>query len=83
MAVHDHDIPLNFMRLSGERRIVTSCNFQDPDFDVALKMLESGAFSVKEWFTHISIGEVPGWFDRITSGSGEKGAFKLLIDLGQ
>ena len=80
MAVHDHDIPLNFMRLSGERRIVTSCNFRDPDFDVALQMLESGQFSVKEWFTYTTLSEIPFWFDRITSGSGEKGAFKLVIE---
>ena len=80
MAVHDHDIPLNFMRLSGERKIVTSCNFKEPDFGIALGMLAAGELSVKEWFTMISLDEIPGWFDRITSMNSEKGVFKLIID---
>ncbi len=80
MAVHDHDMPLNFMRLSGERKIVTSCNFREPDFGVALEMLSKGQLSVKEWFTAISLDEIPEWFEKITSSNHEKGVFKLLID---
>ena len=80
MAVHDHDVPINFMKLSGERKIVTSCNFTDPDFPAALDMLSKGTVTVKEWFTPTTLDEIPGWFERITASDGEKGVFKLLID---
>lgn len=78
MAVHDHDIPLNFMQLSGERRVVTSCNFREPDFVEALRMLDAGEFRVKEWFRFVSLEEIPGLFAEITSGA-EKSVFKLVI----
>ena len=32
LAVHDAEIPLNFLRLGSERKIVTSCNFEIGDY---------------------------------------------------
>jgi L-iditol 2-dehydrogenase len=81
MAVHDHQVPFNFLRLSGERKIVTSCNFKEANFKIALKMLEAGEFQLKDWFTPTTLESVPQWFHEIVSQAGEKGVFKLVIDL--
>ena len=80
LAVHDEEIPLNFLRLGSERRIVTSCNFEVGDYPKALAWLESGKFKVKDWLTPIKLEEAPGWFEKITSNPDEKGAFKLVVD---
>lgn len=80
LAVHDEEIPLNFLRLGSERRLVTSCNFEVGDYPRALAWLESGRLQVRDWLTPVRLSEVPGWFERVTSASQEKGAFKLVID---
>jgi L-iditol 2-dehydrogenase len=80
LAVHDEDMPINFLRLGSERRIVTSCNFEVGDYPKALAWLEAGRLKVKEWQTVIPLAEAPGWFERITSHPEEKGAFKLVVD---
>jgi threonine dehydrogenase-like Zn-dependent dehydrogenase len=82
MAVHDHQFPMNYMRLSGERKIVTSCNFQEPDFAQALKMLARGDFQLQDWFTATNLDNIPAWFGRITKAGSEKEIFKLIIEPG-
>ena len=51
LAPHDEEIPFNFLRIGSERRIVTSCNFEQGDYPIALSWLENGRFRVKEWLT--------------------------------
>jgi threonine dehydrogenase-like Zn-dependent dehydrogenase len=80
LAIHDAEIPLNFLRLGSERKIVSSCNFEVGDYPKALAWLESGRLKVREWMTPTTLPELPSQFDRITSDSGEKGVFKLVID---
>jgi L-iditol 2-dehydrogenase len=79
LAVHDEEMPINFMSLGSERRIVTSCNFEEGDYPRALAWLEEGKFRVKEWQTRISLDEARSWFDRVTSGPAKE-VFKLVID---
>jgi len=80
LAVHDEEIPLNFLRIGSERKIVTSCNFEVGDYPLALSWLESGHLRVKEWLTTTTLNEIPAWFEKITSGDVEKGVFKLVIN---
>ena len=80
LAVHDEEIPLNFLRLGSERKIVTSCNFEVGDYPKALAWLESGRLRVREWITPTTLPEIPGLFDRITSDPDDKAVFKLVID---
>jgi len=80
LAVHDEEIPLNFLRLGSERRIVTSCNFEFGDYPKALSWLEAGRLKVKEWMTPTTLQELPGLFDQITSNPAEKGVFKLVVN---
>lgn len=80
LAVHDKEIPLNFLRLGSERRIVTSCNFEVGDYPRALAWLGSGRLRVDEWLTPVALSDVPEWFERVTKAPQEKGAFKLVID---
>jgi threonine dehydrogenase-like Zn-dependent dehydrogenase len=80
LAVHDEAVPLNFLRLGSERRIVTSCNFEIGDYPKALALLEAGRLKVKEWMTPTTLADLPGLFDRITSDPSQKGVFKLVID---
>ncbi len=79
MAVHDEEIPINFMRLGSERRIVTSCNFEVGDYPKALAWLAAKRLSVKEWLTPIRLNELPDWFEKVTSNE-DKGAFKLVVE---
>lgn len=80
LAIHDEAIPLNFLRLGSERRIVSSCNFEVGDYAKALSLLEAGRLRVKDWMTPTTLQELPALFDRITSTPAEKGVFKLVID---
>lgn len=77
MAVHDLDIPLNFMRLGSERRITTSSNFATGDYPIALSWLESGRFRVKDWLTEVKLEDIPRLFSE--AGQAGRGAFKLVI----
>lgn len=83
LAVHDEEIPLNFIRLGSERKIVTSCNFEVGDYPVALSWLASGRFRVREWLTPVKLEEIPAWFQHVTEKTGEKDIFKLVIDPGR
>ena len=77
MAVHDLDIPVNFLRLGSERRITTSSNFATGDYPIALSWLESGRFEVKDWMTEVKLADIPGLFaEAHTTG---RSAFKLVI----
>ncbi|MGZ5497527.1 MAG: zinc-dependent alcohol dehydrogenase [Candidatus Aminicenantales bacterium] len=77
MAVHDLDIPVNFLRLGSERRITTSSNFATGDYPLALSWLDSGRFQVKDWLTEVRLEDIPGLFAQAdTSG---RTAFKLVI----
>lgn len=80
MAVHDLDIPVNFLRLGSERRITTSSNFATGDYPLALSWLESGRFAVKHWLTEVRLEDVP----RVFAGNGATGrrAFKSVISAG-
>jgi threonine dehydrogenase-like Zn-dependent dehydrogenase len=80
LAVHDEDLPINFLKLGSERRIVTSCNFEIGDYPKALAWLEAGRLKVKDWQTKIPLADAPAWFERITANPNEKGAFKLVVD---
>lgn len=80
LAVHDEEIPLNFLRLGSERKIVTSCNFEVGDYPKALAWLESGRIRVKEWITPTTLPELPGWFERITTNPADKDVFKLVVN---
>ena len=77
MAVHDLDIPVNFLRLGSERRITTSSNFATGDYPIALSWLESGRFEVKDWLTEVRLEDVPGLFAEADAAG--RGAFKLVI----
>jgi threonine dehydrogenase-like Zn-dependent dehydrogenase len=77
LAVHDEPVELNIMRLGSERRLVTSCNFERKDFELALKWLTEARFKLDEWLTRIPLKELPKWFEAVHGG--EKGAFKLLV----
>ena len=77
MAIHDLDIPVNFLRLGSERRIATSSNFATGDYPWALSWLESGRFVVKDWLTEVRLEDVPRMFAE-ADGAGRR-AFKLVI----
>lgn len=77
MAVHDRDIPVNFVRLGSERRITTSSNFATGDYPLALGWLESGRLAIKDWLTEIRLEEIPRVFAE-TETTGRR-AFKLVI----
>ncbi|HEY3268669.1 MAG TPA: alcohol dehydrogenase catalytic domain-containing protein [Armatimonadota bacterium] len=79
MAVHDESIPLNFLRLGGERNIVTSCNFAAGDYPHALAWLESGRFQVKDWLTRITLAETPQRFTDVLANKADRSAFKMVI----
>jgi L-iditol 2-dehydrogenase len=76
MAVHDLDIPVNFMRLGSERRLTTSSNFATGDYPVALSWLAGGRFKVKDWLTEVRLEDIPRLFAE--AGSGHR-AFKSVI----
>ena len=78
MAVHDLDIPVNFLRLGSERRITTSSNFATGDYPWALSWLESGRFSVKDWLTEVRLEDVLGVFAEADAAG--RSAFKLVIE---
>ncbi len=80
LAVHDADLQLNSLQLGGERRIVTSCNFEIGDYPRALAWLSAGRLRVKEWMTPTTLPQIPSLFARITGNPDEKGVFKLVID---
>lgn len=77
MAVHDLDIPVNFLRLGSERRITTSSNFASGDYPIALSWLESGRFQVADWLTPVALDDVPRLFAEAESGG--RRAFKMVI----
>ncbi len=77
MAVHDLDIPVNFLRLGSERRITTSSNFATGDYPIALSWIESGRFEVKDWLTEVKLEDIPGLF--AAADAAGRGAFKLVI----
>jgi threonine dehydrogenase-like Zn-dependent dehydrogenase len=77
LAVHDEEVPINFLRLGSERRIVTSCNFEVGDFPRALAWLEAGRFRVREWLTPVEMDELPQRFAEAVSGG--RSAFKMVL----
>jgi L-iditol 2-dehydrogenase len=79
MAVHDREMPVNFLRLGSERRITTSCNFAAGDYPLALSWLESGRFRVRNWLTEINLEDVPRTFAEVDGHERERQAFKLFI----
>ncbi len=78
MAVHDAEIPVNFLRLGSERRITTSSNFAPGDFERALDWLGSGRFVVADWLTEIRLEDVPRVF--ADAEAGKRQAFKSVIN---
>jgi L-iditol 2-dehydrogenase len=79
MAVHDREMPVNFLRLGSERRITTSCNFAAGDYPLALSWLETGRFRVKNWLTEIKLEDVPRTFAEVDADASGRHAFKLVI----
>lgn len=79
LAVHDEPMEFNFMRLSGERKVTTSCNFEVGDYATALAWLEAGKFQVKEWITPISLEELPKRFEEIAGNPADKSVFKMVV----
>ncbi len=80
LAVHDEPIPINFLRLGGERRIVTSCNFEVGDYPTALALLEADRLRVKEWLAPTTLDKLPGQFEDVVRSEGGKPVFKLVVD---
>jgi len=79
VAVHEGSQPFRMIRLGGERRVVTSCNFEVGDYPEALALLAAGRLTVKEWFTRISLEEAPWFFRAVDGDPRRKEFFKLLI----
>jgi threonine dehydrogenase-like Zn-dependent dehydrogenase len=79
MAVHDTDMPINFLNLGSERKITTSCNFATGDYPWALSWLESGRFSVMPWLDVIKLEDVPRVFAEVDSHADQKQRFKMVI----
>ena len=79
MAVHDADIEINNMRLSGERKITTSSNFTLADYKEALTWLGEKKFNVNPWFTKISLSEVPDMFKMMVDDNNRE-YFKIIIN---
>jgi threonine dehydrogenase-like Zn-dependent dehydrogenase len=77
MAVHDLDIPVNFLRLGSERRLTTSSNFATGDYPVALNWLENGRFAVEDWLTEVRLEDIPRLFTEM--GQAGRRPFKLVI----
>lgn len=78
LAVHDEAIAFNFLDLSGERKITTSCNFEVGDYPTALAWLQAGKFRVQDWIAPIVLDDLPWAFEQELSGGGEH-AFKLMV----
>lgn len=72
LAVHDEPMAFNFLDLSGERKITTSCNFELGDYPTALAWLQSGKFKVKEWIAPIVLDDLPWCFERAISGEADE-----------
>ncbi len=79
MAVHDLDIPVNFVRLGGERRLTTSSNFALGDYPWALSWLVNGRFAVKDWLSEVRLEEIPRLFAETEKGQAR--AFKSVLAL--
>lgn len=79
LAVHDGEIPLNFMRLGAERRIVTSCNFEVGDYAKALAWLEAGRFRVSEWLEPVRLDDLPERFASVVEHPDQKAVFKMVL----
>jgi len=83
VAVHEEVFPFEFMRLSGERKVTTSCNFEVGDFPEALSLLAAGRLKVENWFKRIRLEDVPGYFQDLSDRPDKKGFFKLLIEFDE
>lgn len=79
LAVHDEPMVFNFLDLSGERKITTSCNFELGDYPTALAWLESKRFQVEDWIAPIVLKDLPAYFDRVVNGPPDSGIFKLVV----
>ncbi|MCE5314291.1 MAG: alcohol dehydrogenase catalytic domain-containing protein [Armatimonadota bacterium] len=79
MAVHDQEMPVNFLRLGSERKVTTSCNFATGDYPLALSWLETGRLSVKGWLNTIKLEDLPRVFAEVDSSTSGKQAFKMLV----
>lgn len=79
MAVHDQEMPVNFLKLGSERKVTTSCNFATGDYPLALSWLENGRFNVKNWLHEIKLSDIPEVFAQVDANPGEKQAFKLVV----
>jgi threonine dehydrogenase-like Zn-dependent dehydrogenase len=77
MAVHDLDIPVNFLRLGSERRLTTSSNFATGDYPIALSWLKNGRFAVEPWLTEVRLEAIPRLFAEM--GQAGRRPFKLVI----
>lgn len=83
MAVHDQEMPVNFLRLGSERRITTSCNFATGDYPIALSWLETGRFAVKDWLNVVKLEDLPMVFAEVDSKSSQRQAFKMLVSFNE
>ena len=79
MAVHDQEIPVNFLRLGSERKITTSCNFATGDYPLALSWLETGRFTVKNWLSKVKLEDLPKVFAEVDSNASQRQAFKIVV----
>lgn len=80
LAVHGNDpVSLDLMRLGGERRLVTSCNFEVGDYAKALAWLEAGRLRVRDWLTPVSLADLPVRFAEIAAHPDAKPAFKMVV----
>lgn len=79
LAVHDEPMAFNFLDLSGERTITTSCNFELGDYPTALAWLESGKFQVRDWIAPFVLEDLPSLFKEAVNGQAQNNIFKPVV----
>lgn len=78
LAVKDKPESLSPMLLAGERKVMTSANFDYPEFAQGLAMLESGRVRLDDLITHRFPIEQGVEAFRV-AGAGDGGAVKVMI----
>jgi threonine dehydrogenase-like Zn-dependent dehydrogenase len=79
LSVHEGAVPVEPVRLAGERRLLTSANNPYGDFPRAIRLLGSGSLSVKSLITHrFALDQAPQAFELMLR-KGQEEVFKVVI----
>lgn len=81
LAVHESQETFSTLLLAGERRVMTSANFDYPEFDAGIALLASGRVNVDELITHRFPIEQGVEAFRVAK-SKQGGAIKVMIKVG-